>query len=120
VEPYVPIPAADVGDYDSTLDALSAVDDEINNNADFWAWDLTKPLTYGCQFGGTISYRVSDEGYDVTLDGCAFSRGLDLTGDATINDVKGTFSLSADAATSANLTYERDSAGERSATGDLP
>ncbi len=30
MDPYVPIPAADVNDYDSTLDALSAVDDEIN------------------------------------------------------------------------------------------
>jgi pimeloyl-ACP methyl ester carboxylesterase len=120
VEPYVPIPAADVDDYDSTLDALSAVDDEINNNADYWDWDLSKPLEYGCQYGGTIEYRVSDDGSDITLDGCAFSRGLALTGEAAINDVKGTFSLTADAATGANLTYERDVDGERTATGELP
>jgi pimeloyl-ACP methyl ester carboxylesterase len=120
VEPYVPIPAADVGDYDSTVDALSAVDDEINNNADFWGWDLSKPLMYGCQYGGTIEYQVSDDGYDVALDACVFSRGLALTGEATINEVKGTFSLTANAATGAELTYERDADGERTATGVLP
>ncbi|HEV7200373.1 MAG TPA: alpha/beta hydrolase [Candidatus Limnocylindria bacterium] len=120
VEPYVPIPAADVSDYDSTLDALSAVDDEINNNADFWDWDLTKPLTYGCQFGGTISYRVTDQGYEVTLDDCAFSRGLDLTGDAVINDAKFSFSLTAQTGDGSELTYERDGDGERTATGNLP
>lgn len=120
VEPYVPIPALDVADYDSTVDALSAVDDEINNNADFWDWDLSKPLTYGCQYGGTISYRVNAEGYDVALDGCAFSRGLDLTGAAVINDSKSTFSLTAETNAGEELTYERDSEGERTATGDLP
>lgn len=120
VEPYVPIPAADVDDYDSTLDALSAVDDEINNNADFWGWDLSKPLMYGCQYGGTIEYRVSDEGYDVTLDGCAFSRGLGLTGEATINDVKVSFGLIAQTDVGSELTYERDGDGERTATGGLP
>jgi pimeloyl-ACP methyl ester carboxylesterase len=120
VDPYVPIPAASVDDYASTVDALGAVDDEINTSPDWWYWDGVAPLTYGCHYGGTITYETSDVGYDVTLDGCAFSEGLALTGDAIINDVKGTFSLSVQTDGGGDLTYLRDSDGERTAEGELP
>jgi pimeloyl-ACP methyl ester carboxylesterase len=120
IDPYVRIPAADVDDYDSTLDALTAVDDQVNNDPDYWDWDLTKPLVVGCLFGGTVRYDATDAGSDVTLDGCAYSRGLALTGEARIDDVKGTFSLEAQAGGGGELTYLRDSDGERTATGELP
>jgi pimeloyl-ACP methyl ester carboxylesterase len=120
IDPYVPIPAADVGDYDSTLDALTAVDDQVNNDPDYWDWDFAKPLVVGCLFGGTIRYEATDTGSDVTLDACAYSRGLALTGNAVIDDEKGTFSLDAHTDDGADLTYRRGSDGERTATGDLP
>ncbi len=68
VDPYVPIPAASVDDYETTLEALSAVDDEINNDPDYWDWDTLQPLTVGCLFGGTVTYAATDSGYDVTLE----------------------------------------------------
>jgi len=120
VDPYVPIPAASVDDYDSTVEALGAVDDEINHSPDWWYWDGVEPLTSGCHYGGTITYETSDVGFDVTLDGCALSEGLALTGDAIINDVKGTFSISAQTEGGNDLTYLRDSDGERTAEGELP
>ena len=120
VDPYVPIPAADVDDYGTTLDALSAVDDEINYSTDFTYWGGVEPLTYGCLFGGTITYTSSDVGYDVALDSCAFSEGLALTGEATIDDEEGTFSLAAEADGGGALTYERDADGGQDASGDLP
>jgi hypothetical protein len=120
IDPYVPIPAADVADYDSVLDALSAVDDQVNNDPDYWDWDLTTPLALGCLFGGTIRYEATDVGSDVSLDACAFSRGLPLTGEAVIDDEAGTFSLSAQTDAGAPLTYDRNAAGERTATGELP
>ncbi len=120
VDPYVPVPAADVDDYGSTLEALSAVDDEINNSPDWWYWDGVEPLTFGCLHGGTITYQTSDVGYDVALDHCAFSEGLALTGDAIIDDAEGTFSLSAQTDAGSDVTYARDADGERTASGDLP
>ncbi len=120
VDPYVPIPAASVDDYPSTLDALGAVDDEIHTSPDWWYWDGQSPLTYGCHYGGTITYESNDVGYAVALDHCAFSEGLALTGDAIINDDEGTFSLTAQTDAGGELTYGRDAAGERTASGDLP
>jgi len=120
VDPYVSIPAFSVDDYDTTVEALGAVDDEINTSPDWWYWDGVSPLTYGCHYGGTITYEAGDVGYDVTLDRCAFSEGLALTGDAIINDEKGTFSLSARTDAGGDLTYLRAADGERSASGELP
>jgi hypothetical protein len=120
IDPYVPIPAADVGDYDSTLDALTAVDDQVNNDPDYWDWDFARPLVVGCLFGGTIRYEASSVGSNVILDGCTYSRGLALTGEAVIDDEAGTFSLSAETDTGEQLTYERTANGERTATGELP
>lgn len=118
VEPYVPIPAADADTYDSTLDALSAVDDEINNASDWWYWDGLEALTFGCLAGGTIAYQATEVEYEVSLDDCAFSDGLSLTGDGVIHE-DGSFTLEVETAGGNALSYARDAEGERSATGTL-
>ncbi len=118
-QPYVPIPAATVDEYATTLDALIAMDDEINWNVDYWEWYGDDTLTFGCWHGGTISYEASDAGYAVALDACAFSAGLPLTGSASIND-DGSFDLSATTAGDSQLTYSRDVDGNQAATGTLP
>lgn len=118
-DPYAPIPAATVGEYETALDALAAIDEEINWNTPFWEWDGSGTLAFGCWQGGTITYEASDEGFAVELDECAFTAGLPLTGSASIND-DGSFALSATTVGGAELTYDRDVEGEQSATGTLP
>ncbi|HET9497049.1 MAG TPA: alpha/beta fold hydrolase [Candidatus Limnocylindria bacterium] len=119
VDPYVPIPAASVDDYDSTVEALGAVDDEINHSPDWWYWDGVDPLTVGCLYGGHVSYFMASTGYEVEIDDCAFSRGLTLTGGAVIHE---DFSFTMDVRTEegSTLTYERTAAGDRTASGELP
>ena len=116
-DPYVPIPSAVSAD-ESTLDTLAVIDDEINYNVDFWEWDGSDTLTFGCWHGGTIGYEASDAGYAATLTDCAFTGGLPLSGEASIND-DGSFSLSV-IAPSGELTYSRDVDGNSTATGTLP
>ncbi len=116
-DPYVPIPAANVRDYKNALAAMTAMDDEINNSADYWNWDGVDPLTYGCLFGGTIEYTAYKDGYSVALDGCAFTAGLPLTGTATIDTTHDTFKLKATSSGGTNLEYRRDSKGKRSVSG---
>lgn len=118
VEPYVPIPAADADAYASALDALSAVDDEINNASDWWYWDGVEPLTIGCLAGGTIAYQSNEVEYEVTLDDCAFSDGLALTGEGVIRE-NGSFNLDVETHGGNALFYASDAQGERSATGNL-
>lgn len=118
VDPYVPIPAAKVADYDSDLAALSAVDDEINNAADYWNWNGVDPLTSGCLRGGSITYAATDVGYEVTLTNCAYIEGLALSGTGSILD-DGSFGLSVTTEDGIQLSYARDPDGERTVTGTL-
>jgi pimeloyl-ACP methyl ester carboxylesterase len=118
VDPYVPIPAADASDYDSALEALSAVDDEITTNVDWWYWTGEVPLALGCLHGGSITYTTTDSGTGLELEACAVSDGLALTGVGAIHD---DFSMELDVETAGGnaLTYARDEAGDRTATGTL-
>jgi pimeloyl-ACP methyl ester carboxylesterase len=118
VDPYVPIPAADAGDYASTLDALSAVDDEISNNPDWWYWSGEGSLAFGCLYGGSITYTARDLEYDLDLDACAFSEGLALTGTGVIHEAFN-LDLEVQSAGGSPLRYAREESGERTATGTL-
>jgi pimeloyl-ACP methyl ester carboxylesterase len=118
-DPYVPIPAVAVGDYKSTLAAMTAMDDEINYSADWQNWDGVRRLDVGCLDGGWIRYSPSADGFRVDLRDCAFSSGLPLTGKGSIND-DGSFSLSVTTVGGRKLTYLRTVDGHRSATGTLP
>ncbi|MDQ2966640.1 MAG: alpha/beta hydrolase [Chloroflexota bacterium] len=116
-EPYVPIPAARVASYPDAMAAMTAMDDEINWSADYSNWDGAAKLEYGCLFGGRIQYRPYADGYRVTLDKCAFSAGLALTGKATINVTNETFALTVTAPGGTKLTYGRDADGNRTVSG---
>ena len=73
-DPYVRIPAARVHGYRDALAAMTAMDDEINYSADYWAWYGIDDLVYGCQFGGTIRYHPIAAGYRRDADGLRVHR----------------------------------------------
>ena len=116
-DPYVRIPAARVTDYRDALAAMTAMDDEINDSADYWNWDGVDPLRYGCLFGGTIEYTAYKDGYRAALAGCAFTAGLPLTGTATIDTTRETFALKASGPSGTKLDYRRGATGKRSVSG---
>jgi pimeloyl-ACP methyl ester carboxylesterase len=117
VDPYVPVPAARVTGYRTALAAMTAIDDELNTSADYWAWDGLDPLRYGCLFGGSVTYRPFADGYRIRLDDCAFTDGLPLTGRATIDTTDGTFAMRVSAPGGTQLTYRRDADGQRAISG---
>lgn len=117
VDPYVSIPAKSVTGYADALAAISAMDDEINNNADYWYWDGASRLRYGCLAGGRIAYLPNDDGATLRLRACTFSRGLSLTGSGVLDWTNDTLSLRVTAPGGTNLTYARDADGGRSVSG---
>ncbi|HYO42163.1 MAG TPA: alpha/beta hydrolase [Candidatus Limnocylindrales bacterium] len=117
VDSYVSIPARTVdGDADA-LESMGAVDDEINTNGDYWNWDGSGTLRYGCLDGGWIAYVESDTGADLELHACAFSRGLPLSGGGVIDFTEGTLSLTVTGPQDTSLAYIRAADGARSVTG---
>ncbi|MEO8437687.1 MAG: alpha/beta hydrolase [Chloroflexota bacterium] len=116
---YVPIPAARARDYRDTLAAMRAVDDEINHAAEFRRWDGAAPLAFGCLFGGTIRYTADRTVRRVALEDCAFSEDLPLTGTATIDWSRSTFTMAVSGPGATKLDYRRDAKGQRSVRGAL-
>ncbi len=117
VDDYARIPAAQVDTYRTALAAMRATDDELNNNADYWSWDGSGTLRVGCLFGGSMAYTATADGSRVRLRDCALTRGLPLTGRATIDDTDGTFQLEVTAPGGTDLKYDRDADGHRSVSG---
>jgi pimeloyl-ACP methyl ester carboxylesterase len=116
-DPYVRLPAARIGQYTGAMRAMRAMDREINFNADYWSWDGAGRLGVGCLHGGVITYRPYANGYRAALEACAFTRWLPLTGNATINDVAGTFALDVRAPAGTRLRYLNDADAHRSVWG---
>ena len=117
VDDYVRIPAATIDGYRTGLAAMGALDDELNNSADYAAWDGSGKLRYGCLFGGWVRYSPAADGYRVTLHGCALSRGLPLTGTARISASDGSFIASVKGPPGTKLRYARDADGNVTISG---
>jgi pimeloyl-ACP methyl ester carboxylesterase len=74
---------------------LVAYDGELNYGVDYWYWDYSSPLKFGCEFGGTIRYTATANGSHVVLDHCSFLEGSSASGSGSINDYTGGFRLDA-------------------------
>jgi pimeloyl-ACP methyl ester carboxylesterase len=118
VDPYVRVPAEFVSDVGSALTVMRRVDDELNNSADYWAWDGLDTLRYGCLFGGWLRYTPIVVGYRVTLDDCELTKGLPLSGTARINVETGSFRIQA-TGPGTDLLYVRTASGRREVSGEF-
>jgi pimeloyl-ACP methyl ester carboxylesterase len=114
---YVPIAPTTAAGYDDALDLMSSTDDQILNTDDYiYRFDYEEPLTIGCDFGGTMTYAPTKQGFKAELDGCAFTPNVRLTGVGRSNDNTGAFRMSVRRGAD-RLTYVRDRRGALSVTG---
>ncbi|MCC7130127.1 MAG: alpha/beta fold hydrolase [Anaerolineae bacterium] len=90
---FVPLAYADAAEYEDPLQALAMIDDEIYFLPEYYYWDGATPTSVGCPFGGVLSFEAVDAGEAFTFDGCAFSKGLVMTGSGLYNYDAETFSL---------------------------
>jgi hypothetical protein len=102
--------------YKDALALMHSVDEQIFNTDDFYSRFDAEELKIGCDFGGTLTYTPGDAGTTVTLDGCAFTPDVALTGTGATNDDAGTFKLDATSGGD-TLHYQRDADGGTSVKG---
>ena len=118
VDPYVRVTAEFVSNVGSAMTAMRRVDDELNNSADYWAWDGLDKLRYGCLFGGWLRYEPIVVGYSVTLHDCELTRDLPLSGTARINVETGGFRLEV-TGPGTDLLYLHKPSGKRTISGQF-
>jgi pimeloyl-ACP methyl ester carboxylesterase len=90
---YVPLPPADARDFESPLEALLSADTEINHLPEYYYWDAATPTAVGCPQGGTLKFEPGTEGDEFSLQACAFSKGLSMTGTGLYDYNLGSFTL---------------------------
>ena len=117
---FVPLAPVSAADFESPLEALASVDDEIYYLPEYFYWDYETPTSVGCPFGGTFSFESVDEGEKFTFDACAFSDDFFMTGDGLYNYDEDLFTLnvSVSGIASGTLTYTRDADYNLSVTGE--
>jgi pimeloyl-ACP methyl ester carboxylesterase len=116
---FVPLAFADAADYASPLEALAAVEDEINYLPEYYGMASTTARASACPYGGTLTFDYGDSGDVFTLTDCAFSRGFVMTGSGNTNYEEGSFMLEVEVTglKDGSLTYIRDGEGSILVTG---
>lgn len=92
-DPYMPIPLMDAKDYADPLEAMTSMDNNINYLPEYYDWDWETPTSIGCNYGGVLSFEISDEGVAFTFDGCTFSKGFTMDGTGAYVDETGDFTM---------------------------
>lgn len=81
---YTPLNPSNFADYASPLQAIQAVDQEINLLPEYVGWDGSDDMSVGCgKSGGTITFQPTDDGELWTFMSCTMIEGFTLTGGAT-------------------------------------
>jgi pimeloyl-ACP methyl ester carboxylesterase len=117
VDPYVPNARARSADYRDALTLMSSMEAQITASDDYTYRLDADPITMGCNFGGTLTYRPVKDGTQLTLERCTFTRGAPMTGSGKINDDAGTFRLTIRLLGPNRLTYLDDANGVKSVRG---
>jgi len=123
LEHYAPLTEAQTGD---AFGLGRAVETEIAQSPELTSWDGVDPLSFGCDFGGTLTATAAEAGTGYAFKDCSFWPGLQVSGDGVSIDAGDgakpdglTLDLKIAGAHRGSLHYRHDSTTEaRSISGD--
>ncbi len=124
IDDYVPLTASMTGEAFGLAQAIEA---ELAQSPDLIGWDGYNALTFGCDFGGTLSVNAARSGTEYTFDDCAWWPDLKIKGDGVSIDAGDgtrpdglTLHFNVSGAHQGALTYRHDTTTEaRSLSGDF-
>lgn len=107
---FVPLALADASEYANPLEALVAVDNEINYLPEYYYSISEEINAAACPYGGNVTFESGDTSDTYTLTNCAFSAGFTMTGTGSYNydDSSFTLEVSVTGLKDGTLTYIRD------------
>jgi pimeloyl-ACP methyl ester carboxylesterase len=105
---YVPLTPLDA-DFPSPVTAIQALDREIVNLPEYIYWDGYEETAVGCTFGGTVTLFGDDSSETYLLDGCAFNRGLAISGTQVwVYDERITYEVTMSGVYEGSMFYDYD------------
>ena len=107
IRAYVPLLPENSSAFADPLEALSAIDGNIQILPEYFYSDFAKDKSVACTYGGTFTFGPSDAGETYTFKNCSFVKGFVMTGSGS-NDYQGnliTFNVQVSGAKTGKLTY---------------
>ncbi len=106
---YVPLAPADARAFSSPLEAMQAMETEINYLPEFYYWDYATLTRVGCGEKGTLQFAPDHDLIKFSLKECAFTDGFEMTGTGDYDFVQDRFQLKVDVTgyQTCELKYER-------------
>jgi pimeloyl-ACP methyl ester carboxylesterase len=83
LDAYAPLTAAKTGD---AFGLAQGIEVELAQSRDLANWDGYSELTFGCDFGGTMTVDAASSGTEYIFDNCAFWPGIEVSGDGVLID----------------------------------
>ena len=81
VEGYLPLTLTDSAERAEPFAIARAVEDELYSLIPLTVWDGYDPMTFGCDFGGSLTARSTSEGTNYRFSQCRLWPDLAVTGD---------------------------------------
>jgi pimeloyl-ACP methyl ester carboxylesterase len=118
---YEPWSPQDISEYENVLDALYAVNGEIQLQTEYFYGSFEEDVAVACPFDGSFTFGPSEEGESFTFEECAYIQGFALTGSGGLNYETSivTFDVHVTGEQEGDLVYTEDYAnGTISVTGE--
>ena len=105
MDSYVPLAPEHADLFASLSEALASFEMELDYLPEYYYWSEYEPLRAGCPQGGTLQTESTDKGIAISLSGCSFSTGFQLTGTGLYDSGNDTFAMNV--ITSGNWVCDR-------------
>ncbi|MBI1278518.1 MAG: alpha/beta fold hydrolase [Anaerolineaceae bacterium] len=111
--PYIPLAPSSVRAFDTPLQIMDAVYNEIFYLPDYYYWNGNTLTLASCSAGGVIGFSPSlDDGDQFRLSDCAFFNGFTMTGSGRYKDKVFTLEVRIGGFETGSLTYTKDANGK--------
>lgn len=118
-DPYIPLSPTSVRVFDTPLQIMDAVYNEIAYLPEYYFWNTNQLVMTACSMSGVMSF-ASDGGIgdQFRLSDCSFFNGFVMTGTGTYRDGVFTLNVNVSGYEFGTLTYVQDADGNINVTGE--
>jgi len=117
--PYIPLAPSSVRSFDTPLQIMDAVYNEIFYMPDYYYWNGNTLTLAACTTGGVIGFSPSlDNGDQFRLSDCAFFNGFNMTGTGRYKDKVFTLEVRIGGFENGSLTYTKGADGKITVKGE--
>jgi hypothetical protein len=116
--PYVPLVPTSVRAFDTPLQILDSVYNEIYYLPEYYFWDGSSLILASCSTGGVLGIAKAPAGTQFSMSDCAFFNGFNMTGIGLFKDNTFTLDVRISGFENGTLTYTKSADGKITVTGE--